>query len=272
MVSKRILAIVVAYCYEEKVMLENISRFEPFVDKVIIWDNTPNDNKKVLSSSKIERFGNGYNKGISYALNFAWRYAKQNNYDYILTMDQDTVWHDFNRFKQTTVDNSNAPFGIWGPQNSESQQNNILFEKTLFLITSGMLISIGIVDRLGGWPNRYFVDGIDNEICCRAIQMDIPIYSVNAGWIEQTCGVPLTKTIGKHSFIVHNYPPSRLFEIYKNHIITFRKYPKAKHLKRIWMNEWFKWRIFYVLLENNSLKKIYAIIRGIIEGLKSNYR
>ena len=53
---------------------------------------------KVVDSPKIEYVGCGDNVGISRALNFAWEYANDNDYDGILTMDQDSIWDNLGQF------------------------------------------------------------------------------------------------------------------------------------------------------------------------------
>lgn len=267
--SNRILAVVVSYQCSYEVLMGNISLYEQYVDKIIVWENTPSkkieeypeDNSKIIYMSK------GRNVGIAYALNYALDYAIVHEYDFLLTMDQDTVWHDFIRFKHTVMEASQRDMALWGPCGFQCSQDREPFVKTNFLITSGMMASAKLLRKLKGWPRDYHVDGIDNDLCCRAIEKEVPLYSVSSGWIEQTCGIPETKCFLGKTFIVHNYPPERLYEIYRNHLITFRKYKKSKELKRSWIREWYKYRLFYVLLEDDKLKKILAIFRGTIDGL-----
>lgn len=264
----KILAIVVSYFPDKELLQKNIRAFIEDVDMVLVWENMPQTQspqyRVVEDNPKIAYVGVGENKGIAFALNYAWHYAVEHGYQYLLTMDQDTVWHHFHEYVGATVLNENAPKGIWGP--GVISEGKELFEKTNFIITSGTLIDVGFIQTMGGYPD-YLVDGIDNDICCRAISQDIPIYTINNCFIEQTCGVPEVKHFLGGTFEVHNYPPKRLYGIYRNHIISFRKYPKTERLRKDWMREWMKYRLCFVLLEKDKFRKLFAIIRGIIAGL-----
>ena len=82
-------------------MKENIGILLRYVDHILVWENMPKTDAvryKVVDSPKIEYVGCGDNVGISRALNFAWEYANDNDYDGILTMDQDSIWDNLGQF------------------------------------------------------------------------------------------------------------------------------------------------------------------------------
>ena len=92
----RILAVVIAYYPDMELLSENMNAFVDHVEKVLVWDNTPDGDKELANQElpgkeKTERVGEGENKGISYVLNWAWHYAVEHGYDYLLTMDQDSL-------------------------------------------------------------------------------------------------------------------------------------------------------------------------------------
>ena len=96
-VNQKILAIVVTYYPERELLEKSISAFIEDVDSVLIWENTPAKDKlsyRFIRHEKVEYCGDGTNS-ISHALNFAWQKARMSGYDYVLTMDQDSVWDDF---------------------------------------------------------------------------------------------------------------------------------------------------------------------------------
>lgn len=262
-----ILVVIVAYYPDKGLLHRNIDAYIDDVDQILIWKNTPDDNyieSEFLNVNKIVVKGENANKGISYALNYAWKYAKKNGFRYLMTMDQDTVWHNFSAFRDDVLVNRIVPTGIWAPGNEV--RNTIPYDKTNFVITSGMLVSIDVLDRLQGWDERFKVDGVDNDFCCHASHLGVPIYTVNSCHIEQRCGSPEMRSFMGMKFEVHNYSASRLYEIYKNHIITFRKYSDQKILRKSWMHEWCYYRIFYILFEKDVLIKLIAVMRGIIVG------
>lgn len=74
-----------------KSLLEDMSKY---IDDFFLWDNTPGGcGKDVFLGYVISRRGEyGGNLGLSHAYNEAWKYASENGYDYLMTMDQDSHW------------------------------------------------------------------------------------------------------------------------------------------------------------------------------------
>lgn len=266
-----ILAVIVSYYPDDELFRKNVAAIRDNVGKILVWENTPDDDKeryRFCVGDKIAYVGGGKNYGIPHALNYAWRYAEKHGFDYLLTMDQDTVWHDFGYFVNATVGNPSAPVGIWAPTNQA--HDTVSFQSADFVITSGTLVSIDILRKLGGWNQKYKVDGVDNDFCCRALARNINIYTVTAGWIKQRGGMPTEHHIGRHTFISYNYPSLRLYNIYKNHLITFRYYrnvPAVRGVEKSWKREWMKYRLFSVVLEKRRMRKLLAIVAGILMGL-----
>ena len=100
MITTKILAIVVTYYPEKDLLEKNVQAFINQVDKVLIWENTPSPDKldyRFITHEKVEYHGDGINS-ISRALNYAWEYANENGYDYLLTMDQDSFFENFDYY------------------------------------------------------------------------------------------------------------------------------------------------------------------------------
>ena len=144
----KILAIVVTYFPEKDLLLNNVNAFINEVDHVLIWENTPESERiqhRFVQHEKVEYCGDGINS-ISHALNFGWKYAKDHDYDYLLTMDQDSQWEDFSDFLHRTVYDPEAPGGIWGPLHNGVKPEVMERDTTM---TSGMLIKISLINRIG---------------------------------------------------------------------------------------------------------------------------
>ena len=84
-------AVVVAYNIKKYILLENIKTYSKFVDKVIVVDNSDRDNSlKDIQDSTISYIKLNGNEGIAKGLNVGIKYAIENGYLYVLTMDQDS--------------------------------------------------------------------------------------------------------------------------------------------------------------------------------------
>lgn len=267
----KILAVIISYFPDKTLLEKNIASFAEYVDKILIWENIPKekaaDYRPEDKYGKLVFWGTGENAGISKALNKVWRYAKESGYEYILTMDQDSVWHGFKDFISKIENSSYKDKALFGPCVNDRR---ILqdFEPTWALINSGMLVPVPVLNALGGYDERFFVDAVDVELICNAKSHGYEAFFVGGCYLEQNFGkMQISHALGRN-FKIYNYSPARLYNIYRNHIIVFKRYPDALPLKRMFIKVWIRRRIVRILLgEKQKLHKLSAIIRGIFSGL-----
>ena len=265
-----ILTIIVTYFPEKELLEKNINAIIHSVDKVLIWENTPSDlceNYRFINHKKIEYCGDGINS-ISHALNYAWRYAKDNGYDHLLTMDQDSCFENFPHYLKQTILNSVAPEGIYTPPIKElGIKFNRDFEEIDKPITSGMLIPVAIIDMIGGWDEEFKIDSVDDEFCLHAHSLGIKTFAVKNIVMQHRLGEPIMREVLGHTITLRNYPPNRLYEIYRNNILLIRKYPQFSYIKDDFKRCWLKQIILIVLFEDNRVVKFLSILRGCFAGL-----
>ena len=257
----RILAVVVAYRPNVASLCQNLALFSDEVEEILLWKNSPFeiDYPKLVDYCGADETLT--NCGISYALNRAWKYAEEHGYDHLLIMDQDSRWENFSAYLHKI---QTLPQGIYGPLVNGAQMFED-YQACDFLINSGMLVSLDLVRRIGGWCEDLFVDAVDVEFLLHAKMLGIPSYRVNAGMLWQQFGKRRKTSMG---FYVYDYSPERLYEIFKNHIIVIRKYGHhARNLKNMFIRRWVLSRIPRIVLgEHNRVKKIKAILKAVRDG------
>ena len=256
----RVLAIVVGYRPQEALLAQSIESYAPQVDKVLLWQNSPIS----FAHPKVELCGDGCNRGISPALNYARERALSEEYDYLLTMDQDSVWEDFSAYLSMALE---APEpALLGPYVNKEPVGKS-FEASLLLITSGMLVSAPLLRLLGPWREDFAVDALDVDYVLRAAAMGIPAYRVGAGCLHQQFGQ--RHKVGL--FHVYDYSPDRLYAIYRNHLLLFRQYGKvAEPVKQMFCQRWFGSRPIRILLgEKQRWSKFKSILRGIRDSRRA---
>lgn len=262
-----ILSIIVTYYPEEKALKDNVRAFIDNVDKVLIWENTPVTEKlyyRFLQHDKIEYCGDGVNS-ISRALNYAWKYAKSNGYEYLLTVDQDSLIVDFPLYINKTIKNIKAPIGIWTPR-LQGRYMEEDFKEIVMPITSGMLIPIMLLNMIGGWDETFEVDSVDDEFTLHAHSIGIKTYVVKDAVLIQKFGGSRIVHLWGHSLNIRNYPASRLYNIFKNNIILIRRYPDSNSFKRHFFESWVGYIKFIIIFETEKFEKMKAIVRGCIKG------
>ena len=251
----RILAVIVAYNPDLEALERCLASFQEHVDKVVIWKNSNFD----FDRADVEFAGDGSNCGIGKALNYAWKKADEEGLDALLTMDQDSVWQDFPAFLRKA---ESAPQGLWGPWvNKEPEADYIASD---LLITSGMLVPLRLIERIGGWREDFLVDAVDVDFVLHAKELGIPAWRVGGGWLQQQFGQRRKKGL----IHVYDYSPERLYGIFRNHIIVIRRYKGVSgQLRKMFVKRWFVSRPIRILLgEKHAFKKLGAIFRGIRDG------
>ena len=258
-----ILAIVVAYNPNYFELRDNIGSFVNDVSHVLIWQNSPVE----FSHPKVELCGDGTNKGISVALNYAWRYAKENGYDWILIMDQDSKWVDF-QAHLTQALSDDAPDGILTARIGNIPRNEpfVLVDNA---INSGTMIRIRTIDRIGGWNEKFKVYAVDVEFYLHALSKGFQAYQLSEGYLIHHLGYPTKHKLFGRVYTTINYSPERLYEIYRNSWRAIRLYPGfSSELRTGFVAVWYKMWVPRLLLgERNRLAKLWAIIRGTLSGL-----
>lgn len=263
----RILAIVVTYFPDKELLKDNILSFIDEVEKVLIWENTPQHERnsyRFVNHDKVEYCGDGINS-ISRGMNYGWNYAKENGYDYLLTMDQDSVFRNFPKYKQAILDFEGNGNCIIGPMINIDKSFRDCYTPVPAIITSGMMIPITLLDKLGGYCSAFPVDGIDSELCIKATENGIGVFQYEGASIDHHFG-EVRDSQCKKTVLLKNYSANRLYGIFMSHIVLLRKYKQ-----NVWIKSIVKYyiRAYFVgvlLYDRQKLRKLLAILRGIKDG------
>src|SRR5258706_2194817 len=149
-----IAAVVVLYYPGEEEVSRNIKSYLPFVNLLVVVDNTDSEPGKnigdnLMSLDKSIRYiSNKKNEGIGYALNKAASIALQEGYSWLLTMDQDSFFDAdqpekyFSFFQNNLADKKDI--AVIAPLHSPGNLNNDpnSYSEAIAVITSGSLIQL----------------------------------------------------------------------------------------------------------------------------------
>lgn len=275
-IKDSVLAVIITYRPDMDLLYKNIEAFINHVDRLIIWNNSPeipiNQLYKGKDDVKIVYESVGENVGISKVLNFAWKYAKYEGYEYLLTMDQDSIWFDFCTFKDSVISKNQKELCICGPCAYTDINYRLFkrgFESFRWQITSGMLIKTELLDKIGGYNEAFFVDCVDIELCLRAKSKGYNSYYCYDGFLLQRYGSP-SKTVflGKERNYIY-YSPFRVRGIIGGHISLYLKYkqPDLPRETKRYMKEALK---SIVYSRRQPIKLLCAFIMGVFDGIILN--
>ena len=265
------LSIIVVYNPNKDLLVRNICSFVENVDLLMIWQNsvlTDELKNYIASLGKIIFVGNGMNQGIPTALNYALSYAIKNGYDYLLTMDQDSVFENFDNYKKTAINKNKDKLCIIGAYQTflEKKISKEIFSEYKWVITSGTIFPISLLMEIGGFETSFFIDSVDIEVCIRARTFGYKCYICRTGKLIQRYGEKqLFRMVNKTIYYVV-YNPDRIYGIFRNLtmlLITYRMKEIAYELlsfSAIIMKS--------VLFEKkNRTKRLFAMLSGIIDGI-----
>ena len=271
-----ILAVLIYYHGCIEMVNNNIKSFINSIDHLIIYENSIiNEKEKLLQGidvSKVSFNGDGTNIGIAKALNSVVD-SVGDRYTHMILMDQDSEWLNIDEYiERIKQDNTQRVFA-YGPRVvvSEDECNQISeqLEVVDHVITSGALINIEYLRSIGGYCEKLWIDGVDEEICFRAAANYLSIKKVMSAHLLQRYGSGNYRSILGRNIIIPEYSAQRKYWIAKNHIYILKKCKLSMKRKRKMLIEYILKPLFDTLLfEQDKNSKCIAIIKGTIDGLR----
>jgi rhamnosyltransferase len=214
----------------------NIDSYVSFVDLLIVIDNSECPDFELANQIKMYPnvlfFSYPENIGIAKALNKAALIAAERGYEWMLTMDQDSMFSSYNMkklldcFRLIQAESNIGMVGVdYSNEKYKSDDNCNLIDVNL-LITSGSLMNLAIHKYLNGFDERLFIDEVDSEYCYRL--------RINKFRVCKITGVYLEHNLG-HDVFVKNWligsevkrnihSPLRIYYMLRNFLYVYFKY------------------------------------------------
>lgn len=275
-----VLAIIVAY-HPESRLSENAKALLAEVSHLVVVDNESSDQSRLIINSigdeRVSIVINDTNNGVARGFNQGIQWGLQRGYDYFLLMDQDS--HPMPGMVQNLIFAFEAlkaknPLSIVGPEHRDySQKESICPSKAEFtpiqlLITSGSLLSREVIETVGMYDERLFIDHVDHDYCLRVIRRGGVCMKVNSAVLLHSFGAAKLKKVFGRSFFLQEYSPFRRYFIMRNRIVLYKRYG-------LFSGEWFwidlkvavKDLVKLVLFESSKFRKLQALVKGLIHGI-----
>jgi rhamnosyltransferase len=173
-----IAGVVILYHPDIQLLSENIKTYVQGLKQLYVYDNSETKTPGIEEAlSKLHPFIQYHyfnaNEGIAKRLNRAVEDAAKNNYDYLLTMDQDSSFKvgDFEKYTsqiEAAAYTNVAQFGVNCQPNFTISKEQP--EEALTLITSGSILNLSLIERVGVFNEDLFIDFVDIEFSYRVIQ------------------------------------------------------------------------------------------------------
>jgi len=286
--NKTICAVIISYEPDEA-LVRLYDSVKKQAAKIIIIDNASHSekSKEILLglSGKTKVIFNKQNYGIAKALNQGAKYAIDNNYKWLLTLDQDSEFIQgtysllLNAYELLPDKNKTM---LIAPQYKEKiniktindiclpDVKNIIWKNKSFIITSGSLIKTEVFNLTGFFEEKLFIDKVDFDFCLKLAQKGFLCLIASNVYFSHRLSNPAIKSGIK----IFNYPPVRRYYIARNSVFLFKKYffysPFSMTMTLVRSGIFFA-ALKVLLLENNKFEKIKNIYKGFFDGILNKY-
>jgi len=224
-------------------LTKNINAVLPQVKQLILIDNASTDIdelQKTFNAGKIEWIKNEVNKGVAGALNQLIDFAEKHGYEWILTLDDDSVCSDNMVAELLTATSHCVNIAMVSPiaidreitgttteiTNDKDKQPPDIKEVDM-CITAGCLTNVKAVIDTGGFDEYLFIDHVDHDMCLRLKHRGYRIIEVGTAKIFQEFG---RETIRRRflwkTYTQRGYTPFRVYYQTRNSVYMLRKYGK----------------------------------------------
>lgn len=240
----RILAVVVQYFPET----DYIESFRGGVDDVMIIDNTHN------------------NIGIAAAFNKALERAIDGNYDWLLTMDQDSFFTEgsLEELKSIAFTSDAAAVAPYH-RTPKSRPAKFRISNVKIAMSSGTLLRVSACKQAGFFEEKLFIDSVDNEYFLRLRKLGFKLIQANQSVLDHSLG-----TVQNHGiFRSTAHSAARRYYITRNMLYVMSHYPVDFFF--FGLKELIKSFLLIVTVEDDKSKKLHYMTKGVIDFVRGRY-
>jgi len=208
------------------------------VRHIIIVDNSQKNNNSLLSDIPKENYTYiplGDNLGIATALNRGCRAAIDAGAEWILTMDQDSVWDKEQLLYYIDTANKYPNIkrvGLFSPRQDYTghiRHYPTDYEEKIAVMTSGCLLSTEGFRATNGFRDEFFIDEVDNEYCMHIHRLGMQVVIVNNALLVHQLGEKrMVRFMGLWRKEYIDHAPFRYYYIVRNNLQLSKLYPEYK--------------------------------------------
>ncbi|EMX8400327.1 rhamnosyltransferase [Yersinia enterocolitica] len=291
-------AVVVTFNPEVDVFNRLIDSIMPQVDQVIIVDNGSSNEiflslkKIIINYPHLHLISLQDNIGIASAQNCGIKMSIDMGASHILLLDHDSIPADDMVDKLLNLElkllSQGRQVGAVGPTSVDRRtstrsgfvrKNGIFikriypdslkgFIETDFLIASGTLIRVAVLQHVGLMNDGYFIDHVDTEWCFRAVNLGYELFGCRDALLNHSLGDSVIRIwIGRWREIP-KHSPMRNYYIFRNTIHMVATTPmsvswKLAHVYRLMM-----FFVFFMIAAKPRYGRFIMMFKGSFDGIR----
>lgn len=250
----------------EKDCFKNILSYLNLLDRLYVLDNSTEYNYELIDLickfNNVEYISLNGNKGIAYALKLGVGKAIAGNYDFCLTMDQDSSFPKV--IKEDIVTRLSSisnieDFGIISLNYNGNKIDKKLVEVSSW-ITSGNFIVIKNYKLINGFNEQLFIDYVDFDLNEQFSKINKKIAYWNDLSINHKIGNPKRYNFLGFKFTVMNHSAIRLYYRFRNSLYLYKQ--NKKFYKKLYYHNLFVDIPKILFFEKYKIEKFRMIKKG----------
>lgn len=262
---------IVTYNPSVERLRENLKAIVDQVERVILFDNG-SDNIRSIDSilndyKNVSVVKSCENIGLASALNSICKIASENNIDWILLLDQDTVCGD--KFIETYYKYELLPkAAILCPIMFDKRRRVYVhkecgdYKEICECIQSGALYNVKVLEEVGYFDDWYFIDYIDYDYCMSIRRHGYKIYQVSSLLIDQEASTIEKNVFSSFFMNLANITKIQFFAMlsYRPVVGNLRSYYTARN------------RIYYIYKNRDMLNVKKEIFKAHLSNIRNVLR
>jgi rhamnosyltransferase len=293
-------AVVVTYQPDVAATARLLAALAPQVDSLVVVDNGSAPEKVAALAGKVaglpgtaELVELATNKGIAAAQNLGIAWGRERGARFVLLSDQDSVpapdmVERLLAGLEAAEAAGGAPVGAVGPVtvDERAEGTTLLFEArrwgprrasvpgddgalvpVAFLIASGCLVPMNVLDAVGPMNEAWFIDHIDLEWGLRATRAGYALFGVAGAHLGHHLGDRMTRIPGRERE-VHIHSPVRNYYMARNTVLLMR----SGLLRPAWRWGYLFWivkyAVFYGVFVAPRAHRAALLLRGFADGIR----
>ncbi|WP_342383519.1 glycosyltransferase family 2 protein [Bacteroides ovatus] len=231
----QVIVSIVLFNPDIKRLCQNIEAILPQVNEVVIVDNGSKNIVDILEIinvySNISFIRNDENLGIATALNQAARFALEHGYDWIITLDQDSVapknlvatyslLKNETRLGMMCCKICDRNFG----EKRELRTKTTGVEEVKMCITSASMMNLEAWKLVGGFSDDFFIDSVDFDICLSMREYGYKIIRTNDAVLLHEVGHSKLRYLFGKEYQIYQHSPLRYYYMVRNGIYLGKRH------------------------------------------------
>ncbi|MHA6247680.1 glycosyltransferase family 2 protein [Pontibacter sp. CAU 1760] len=263
-------------------VLASITSYHTSLAKLFIIDNSPEANLWLVEQLRqtgipVEYTHLPANAGIAQALNLGAENAVQQRYDWLLTMDQDSLAPPGMVQQLLATARANPEAGIVAPRYLQQTDTDDtapvnLIEETEVVITSGNLLNLNAFKQAGPFREDFFIDYVDHEYCLRLKRKGYKILLHHGILLRHELGDSQNHTLGLRPVVSSHHNYLRRYYITRNRLAVLAMY-KTDFPAYYRFQQTLNWKetLKLLFLEQDKLRKLRSVLRGYLDFKRNRF-